>query len=150
MKTKTMGALAVAGLALFGAVGAYAATELGGKGEKKAYRFISARVENVLDDVNATDVQRQQVNAVKDELFDQGKNLKAGMESSREELKAQWLSPTVDRSKVDQLVDQRIDALRGFAHQVAGGMIKIHDILTPEQRLQLSKEHEARAREHRW
>jgi protein CpxP len=150
MKKTTIGVLAVGGLALFGAMGAYAATALDGKGEKKAYRFISARVENTLDDINANDQQRQQVNAVKDELFEQGKTLKAGMESSREELKAQWLAPTVDRSKVDQLVDQRIDALRGFAHQVVGGMVKIHDILTPEQRLQMAKEHEARAREHRW
>jgi Spy/CpxP family protein refolding chaperone len=150
MKKTTIGALAVVGLALFGAVGAYAAAAIEGKGEKKAYRFISAHVENMLDDVNATDAQRSQVNAVKDQLFEQGKALKTGMEGTREELKAQWLAPRMDQGRVDRLVDERIDAFRSFAHQAVAGLVKVHDTLTPEQRLQLSKEHEARAREHHW
>jgi protein CpxP len=148
MKTVTIAATAVVGLTLLGAVGAYAGMTERSGGEKRAYRFISMKLDNALDDVKATDAQRTQVNAVKDELFEQGKALKVGMEGSRGELKAQWLSQTPDRTKVHQIVDQRIDGLRDFAHKLADGMIRVHDIFTPEQRAQLSKMHEQRMEEH--
>jgi len=143
MKKTTFAVLggAVGAVTLLTAMAAYAgAFEHGG--EKKAYRFISMRIDNALDDVKATDAQRTQVNAIKDDLFEQGKGLKAGMESSRDELKAQWNAPKADPVKVHQIVDERMDALRAFAHKAADGVIKLHDLFTPEQRNQLAKMHE--------
>src|SRR5579871_5517238 len=109
MRTMTIAATAVAGLTLLGAAGAYAGMFERSGGEKRAYRFISMKLDNALDDVKATDAQRTQVNAVKDDLFEQGKALKVGMEGTRGELKTQWLSQTPDRTRVHQIVDQRID-----------------------------------------
>jgi periplasmic protein CpxP/Spy len=141
------GAVAAVTLLGAGAVGAAAAVfEHGGPpgDAKKAYRFISMKVENMLDDVSATEPQRQQVHDIKDELFEEGKALKLGMEGSRTELRAQWLAPQMDRARVNQLVDERIDALRAFAHKAADGLVRAHDIFTADQRQQLAKQHEER------
>jgi len=107
---------------------------------KKAYRFISYRVDNKLDDLKATDAQKQQVNAIKDSLFNEGVALKAAHDTAHKELLAQWDSPRVDNARVHALVDERLDALRGFAHKAVDAAIKVHDLLTPDQRAQLKAE----------
>jgi protein CpxP len=139
----------VLGLGLTGAVAAYAGA-VESPGGKKAYRFISMKVDNALDDVKATDAQRQQVHQVKDDLLEQALTLKTSMESSREELKTQWLSQNPDRARVHQIVDQRMDVVRDFAHKLADGLLKIHDVLNADQRLQLSKQHEERQKAMHW
>jgi protein CpxP len=151
MKKSTMGWIggAVAAVSLLGAGAVFASAavfEGGGPpgAGKKAYRFLSMKVDNMLDDVSATAPQRQQINDIKDELFDEGKAVKLSMEGTRGELRAQWLAPQVDRARVHQLVDERLEQVRGFAHKAADALIKAHDTFTPEQRQQLSKQHEER------
>jgi Spy/CpxP family protein refolding chaperone len=141
------GAVAAVSLLGAGAVFASAAVFEGGGppgAGKKAYRFLSMKVDNMLDDVSATPPQRQQINDIKDELFDEGKTLKASMEGTRGELRAQWLAPQVDRTRVHALVDERLDQVRAFAHKAADALIKAHDLFTPDQRQQLSKLHDER------
>jgi Spy/CpxP family protein refolding chaperone len=104
---------------------------------QKAYRFLSFKVDSALDDVKATEAQRTQVNAVKDDLYKEGLKLKEGQDAARKELVAQWQAPKVDAARVHAVVDERIDAVRGFAHRAADAAIRIHDLLSSEQRAQL-------------
>ncbi len=98
-----------------------------------------AHVDDMLDDVNATDAQRAQIDAIADQLLMQGKTLAQGQKDARAALLAQWDAGQPDPAKVHALVDQRIDALRALAHQAADGAIQAHGILSPEQRAQISK-----------
>jgi periplasmic protein CpxP/Spy len=150
MKKTTIAVLAsaVAGVTLLGGVTAYAGVFERG-GEKKAYRLISMRVDNMLDDVNATDAQRTQIDDVKDQLFNEAKALMVGTEGAKQEFKAQWTAQTMDKVRVHELVDQRMDVARELVHKLADGVISIHDILTPDQRIELAKLHEERAGERR-
>ena len=107
---------------------------------KKAYRLVSAMVENKLDDIDATDAQRTQVNALKDDLFAEAKKLREGHRAARQELAGQWESERVDSQRVHAVVDQQLDALRAFAHQAADAAIKLHGLLSPEQRVQLGRQ----------
>ena len=132
------------GLGLLGAAGAYAGMNgmFERNHEKKMARFINMRVENMLDDIQANDAQRLQVNQVKDDLFEQGKALHAGMQGAHLEIRKQWLSDRPDANRVNQLVDERIDAVRGFAHKAVDAALKLHDVLTPQQREKLAQMHE--------
>ena len=148
MKAKTWW-LVAAGTSALVAFGAFAAQEVGPQAkEKHVMRFLSAHVDNMLDDVNATDAQRTQVQQLKQQLFEEGKALHGGMEAAHEELRTQWKAAQPDKARVDQLVDERIDALRGFAHKVTDAALKLHGILTPEQREKLSAMHEEHR--HHW
>ena len=102
-------------------------------------KFVSHRVDDMLDDVKATDAQRQQITAIKDKLVADGKALRATHADLRKELLAQWQSDQPDAARVHAVVDGRADAMKGFADEVADALLQVHGILTPDQRAQLTK-----------
>lgn len=102
-------------------------------------RFIGNRLDDLLDDIQATPEQRQKIAAVKDRLLAQAKALHQGGPADHQALLAQWESPNPDLSRVHSLIDQRGDAMKGFAHQAADALAEVHALLTPEQRAQLAK-----------
>jgi protein CpxP len=146
MKTKLWmtlaGVAAVVALAGFGRCGGPSPHD-----PAQVAAFVTDRVDDVLDDLAATDAQRQQIHAVKDRLLAQALELRKEGEPLHAELKAQWDSATPDRARLYALVDQHADAMRAFARQAVDAGIEIHDILTPEQRAKLEKKME---RMHRW
>jgi periplasmic protein CpxP/Spy len=115
---------------------------------KRAYGFLSFRVNSILDEIKANDSQRAQVNAIKDELFKDGLALKQANRALRKELIAQWDSDAVDSAKIHALVDERVEAFRAFASKAADDAVKVHDLLSPEQRAQLKQELEEHAHSH--
>jgi protein CpxP len=104
--------------------------------------FVTDRVDDMLDDLDATDAQRQQIHAIKDRLLAQAAELRAAGEPLHDEVKAQWESTTPDRARLHALLDQHSDAMRAFGHQLVDAGIEIHDILTPEQRAKLERKME--------
>ena len=141
----------VAALTLAGLVG-FASTDGSchrGFSQEQAQAFIDYRVNDVLDDLDATDAQRDAILDIKDDLVDQGFALKADRQTTHDELKAQWQSDQPDAERIHQMVDEKADQMRGFAHTVADAVLEVHSILTPEQRNQaLDLAEEARARHH--
>jgi Spy/CpxP family protein refolding chaperone len=110
--------------------------------------FVTDRVDDMLDDLNATDAQRQQIHAIKDRLLAQALEMHKDGEPLHAEVKAQWESATPDRARLHSLVDQRFDAMRAFAHQAVDAAVEVHDILTPEQRAKLERKMERMHRFH--
>jgi protein CpxP len=107
-------------------------------------KAVNEHVDEALDDLHATPAQREKVNAVKDRLLADGLKLRGDREALHGELLAAWKGETVDRARLHQLVDQRIDALRALAHEAVDGVADVHDVLTPEQRAQVAKKLERR------
>ncbi len=107
---------------------------------KRAYGFLSYRVNSILDEIKANDAQRAQVNAIKDELFKDGLALKQANRALRKELIAQWDSDVADSAKIHSLVNERVEAFRAFASKAADDAVKVHDLLSAEQRAQLKQE----------
>jgi len=138
--------LTVAGVAAV-AVGYLALTGFRGPGHgcgshrdpARMEKMIASHLDDVLDDLDATAEQRAKITAVKDRLVAEGKALRAGKEPLRNDLLAQWDSPNPDVGRVHALIDEKGDAMKGFAHKVADGLAEVHAILTPEQRAKLAK-----------
>jgi len=82
---------------------------------KRAYGFVNYRINSLLDEIKASDSQRAQVNAIKDELFNDGLALKQANRNLRKDLVAQWDSDVVDSAKIHTLVNDRVEAFRAFA-----------------------------------
>ncbi len=101
--------------------------------------FVGARVDDLLDDVDATPDQRTRIHAVKDRLFAAGQEARAGTKEAHEAVLAEWKSASPDAAKLHALVDQRIDAMRAFAHQAVDAGVEVHGILTAEQRDKLTR-----------
>lgn len=103
-------------------------------GHRDPSRFVTNRVEDLLDDVKATDAQRQQILAIKDRLLAEGKALHAKRPGAHQELLAQWESDRPDVARIHALVDARAAEMKAFADGVADALVEVHGVLTPEQR----------------
>jgi Spy/CpxP family protein refolding chaperone len=104
--------------------------------------FVSARVDDLLDDVDATPDQRTKIHGIADRMLEAAKQAHAGHDADRAAVLAQWKADQVDRQALHALVDQRVDALRALAHQAVDAGADAHDVLTPAQREKLAKKAE--------
>ncbi len=102
-------------------------------------RFVTNRVEDMLDDVKATDAQRQQIHAIVDKVIADGKALHASHADTKNQLLAQWQADQPDASQVHAIVDARADSMKKFADEVADAVLQVHGILTPDQRAIVTK-----------
>jgi periplasmic protein CpxP/Spy len=135
----------IAGAVVLVAAGVAFAAASSSRGPERARQFIAWRLDDALDDIDATDAQRAKAHALKDRLFDEGMKLRDSKEEIHARLVEQWRSERPDSAAVHRLVDQMVDEIRGFAHQAADSAIELHQALTPEQRAEVLK----RAEEHR-
>jgi Spy/CpxP family protein refolding chaperone len=122
-----MAAVAVAGLSATN-------MSLNGVKAQRVEKLIDARVQVFLDDVDARPDQRERFKALEEQLKTDFVPVAKQGRATREELAAQWNAPAMDRIKVHQLVDAQIERLKGFADELADGLVSLHDVLTPEQR----------------
>ena len=131
------GITAVACAALAGV--AIAANRMANRDPNRAYQHITSKVDKLMNEINATDAQRAQINQLKDKLFQEGMNLRQNRQSLRQQLFANWDAAQVNASDVHAQVDKQVDAWRAFAHDAADASIQLHDLLTPDQRTQLKQ-----------
>lgn len=110
-----------------------------GRDPARMERMLTSHVEDTLDDLAATPEQRTRILAIKDRLVASARTLHQGHPGLRQELVAQWDAENPDTARVDAIIDERADAMKGFAHEVASAMAEVHGVLTPEQRAKLSK-----------
>lgn len=136
-----VGALSLALVALTGFHGGCGARHHGRDPAEMA-GFVTGRVDDVLDDLDATPEQRARVHAVKDRLLADGASLHGGRREVHDALVAAWRSTTPDAAKLHALVDARIDAMRALAHQAVDSGVEVHGVLTPEQREKLARKAE--------
>jgi len=101
-------------------------------------QMVEKRLAKMLDTVQATDAQRQQITAIKDKVLADGKALRAAHKDTHQQFLALWKSDQPDTAQVHALVDARADAMKKFADEVADAMIQVHGILTPAQRAKVA------------
>jgi periplasmic protein CpxP/Spy len=101
--------------------------------------MVSKHVEDVLDDLNATPDQRTRILAIKDRLLAAMQAGQADRKGTHEAVLAAWKSDSPDAASLHALVDRRMDDVRKLAHQAVDAGIEVHDVLTPDQRAQLTK-----------
>lgn len=107
-------------------------------------QMITWKLDDKLEDLDATDAQKQAIHGVKDRLFDEGKALAQEHQATRVEVLTQLESDYPDAQKLHGIVDTRIDAMRAFAHRVVDAALEVHKVLTPAQRKSLSTEYRER------
>jgi Spy/CpxP family protein refolding chaperone len=105
----------------------------------RADQQLTEHLEDVLDDVKASDAQRARILAIKSRLLPEVTALVASKRQVRQEVVAQLASDHPDAARLHALVDLQIAALRVIAHKSVDGIVEAHGTLTPEQRAPLVK-----------
>jgi Spy/CpxP family protein refolding chaperone len=105
----------------------------------RADKQVTEHLEDVLDDVKATDAQKAHIMGIKNRLLPEVAALAGSQQKVRQEVAAQLASDHPDAARLHSLVDQQVDALRALAHKSVDGVVEAHATLTPEQRAPLVK-----------
>lgn len=100
---------------------------------------MTKHIERALDDVAATQQQKDRILAVVKDTRAQLRAQKDAKEKTRAALLAQWNAATVDRDAVKLAVDEATSRAIADAHTVVDAGVQIHDTLTPAQRAQLEE-----------
>jgi periplasmic protein CpxP/Spy len=104
----------------------------------KVQKLITNHVNDELDELKATDLQRQKVLASTNKLITSGRKLHEDAKSTHEAMLAEWEKETPDRAAVRALIDERLEAFKAFAYEAADEVIVTHGILTPAQRADIA------------
>jgi len=143
----SVGAAAVLGLAGWrGEGGSWC--HRGGPSPEQVEKYSALFVDRTLDDIDATDAQRTQIQAVRKDLLKEGMALKDQKRATHEDLLKILEVDKPDAAKLHALVDARIEDLRQLAHEAADSALEVHGTLNPEQRVKLAEK--LRERQARW
>ncbi len=113
-----------------------------GRDPAQVAKFVNARVDDLLDDVDATPDQRTKLHAIADRMLAEGQALHADQAQVHDTVLAQWKAETPDKAQLHALVDARMDELRKLAHDAVDAGVEAHDVRTPAQRETLAKKAE--------
>jgi periplasmic protein CpxP/Spy len=101
--------------------------------------MVSARVAEAEDYIAATPEQRQVIDQAKDAVLATVEKRMAAHQGARE----QWIALlTGDALTEKQIVDaagKKADEIRATAQEIAPQIVKVHDVLTPAQRVKLAE-----------
>ena len=111
-------------------------------------QHVSARVDRVLDDIDASDRQRAKVRQVEERLFTEFRNVHAASKPARAKALAEWRSERPDARALHALVDQRARDYTHAMHAMVDGMLSVHEALNPEQREEIARLIEERMGKH--
>ena len=92
------------------------------------------QIEELLDDIEATQEQRQSISATLDPLLERAQDFKGTRKSIRNAYQTEWSSSIMDPVKVNGLLDAELEKLGPFLHDLTDAITAVHTVLTPNQR----------------
>jgi Spy/CpxP family protein refolding chaperone len=101
--------------------------------------FVTDRVDDALDDVDATPEQRARIHEIKDRLLAAGQAARGDRKAMHDAVVGEWRASAPDAAKLHALVDERAEAMKAFAHQAVDAAVEAHAVLTPEQRAKIDR-----------
>jgi len=133
-------ALAVGGVGILGA-GAFRVHAHGGfrghHDQAMMLKFMDFVVNEKLDEIGATEAQKQKVRGIKDRLVQDGKALHQDHAALHQELLGLLEQDNPDPARLKALVHERAEAVTRFADEAADAAIELHGVFTPDQRKKL-------------
>lgn len=111
----------------------------GGAKAERMEQMVALRVEDALDELDATPAQRERVQAITKESLANAKPVVEQAQAGRAALVTEWKSERPDANRVHQFVDAQLDVVRAFAHGMVDKAIEVHQLLTPDQRAEITK-----------
>ena len=94
-------------------------------------------VDYIVETLDLTESQQDQLNLIKDELMEKGKQMRAGHESMHEEIVAQLGSEEINQERMKTLIAERRAKMDDFIDLALARLTEFHKTLTAEQRAKL-------------
>jgi Spy/CpxP family protein refolding chaperone len=94
-------------------------------------------IDYIVETLDLTESQQEQLNLIKDELMEKGKQMRAGHESMHDEIVTQLGSEEINQERMKSLIAERRAQMDEFIDLALTRLVEFHKTLTPEQRAKL-------------
>ncbi len=105
--------------------------------EKVIDGFVNAQVEDVLDQLGASQAERQAAHQARDRVLDAIRALRGSRSASVEELASIFRGDPLDKAALSQFRSVQEDHLRVLGELFGSALTELHDALTPAHRKQV-------------
>jgi len=102
-------------------------------------KFATYMVDDVLDDLDATDAQREDIHAIKSRVLAEITEMHADRKDHHAVILDEMKKDTPDADRLHARVDDKAEKMRAFAHRLVDYGVEVHQILDREQRAELVK-----------
>jgi Spy/CpxP family protein refolding chaperone len=119
------------------------------KDPAKIQKMVQWKVDDVLDDLDATDAQRREIEAAAASIVTDALKLRENRDARHAQVLAELRKAEPDAKALHALLDQRVEAMRAFAHRSVDTALEAYAMLDENQRIALLDEIEEHLEHHR-
>jgi periplasmic protein CpxP/Spy len=110
-----------------------------GRDPAEVAAFVNNRVEDALDNLDATPDQRTVIHGLASQLLTDVQAHRDARQATHQAFLDEWKSDHPNAARLHALVDQRAAEMTAVAHQAVDAAVKVHDTLTVAQRAKITK-----------
>lgn len=102
-------------------------------------KFADKRMQRMLDDVKASDAQKEKASAIVKASLEDGAPLAKQMRDNHLQMRKLMAAPTLDKAAIEAMRTEQIKLADEASKRMTSTMLAVADVLTPEQRAQLAE-----------
>ena len=107
-------------------------------------KFADKRLEHMLDEVKASDAQKEKASAIVKASLEKGAPLAEQMRDNHIQMRKLMSAATLDKAAIESMRAEQIKLADEASKQMTSTMLAVADVLTPEQRAKLAEKMEKR------
>jgi Spy/CpxP family protein refolding chaperone len=107
-------------------------------------KFAGKRIERMLDDVKASDAQKEKASDIVKASLEKGAPLAKQMRDNHIQMRKLMSAATLDKAAIETMRAEHIKLADEASKQMTSTMLAVAEVLTPEQRTQLAAKMEKR------
>ncbi len=107
-------------------------------------KFADKRIERMLDDVKASDAQKEKASAIVKASLEKGAPLAKQMRDKHIQMRKLMSAATLDKAAIEAMRAEQIKLADEASRRMTSTMLAVAEVLTPEQRAQLAEKMEKR------
>jgi Spy/CpxP family protein refolding chaperone len=107
-------------------------------------KYADKRMQRMLDDVKASDAQKEKASAIVKAALEQGAPLAGKMRDNHIQMRKLMAATTLDKAAIEAMRAEQIKLADEASKRMTSTMLAVAEVLTPEQRVKLAEKMEKR------
>ncbi|GAB5606148.1 Spy/CpxP family protein refolding chaperone [Sideroxyarcus sp. TK5] len=107
-------------------------------------KFADKRLDRMLDDVKASDAQKEKASAIVKAALEQGAPLAGKIRDNHIQMRKLMAATTLDKAAIEAMRAEQIKLADEASQRMTSTMLAVAEVLTPEQRAKLAEKMEKR------